>query len=91
MAAERRTANGLALQSVPGGSPTRAADNLLALSLPIDQIISQDCLREIPGIGGLIDRHRHVCSQRAQASKTADAFELAGIGSSMVISGRAND
>jgi len=23
----------------------RAADNLLALSLPIDQIISQDCLR----------------------------------------------
>ena len=32
----------------------RAADNLLALSLPIDQIIAQDRLREIFGIGEAI-------------------------------------
>ena len=43
-----------------GGNPfrakayARAADNLLALSLPIGQIIAQDRLREIPGIGDLI-------------------------------------
>jgi DNA polymerase (family X) len=34
---------------------TRAADNLLALSLPLDQVIAQDRLREIPGVG---NRHR---------------------------------
>jgi DNA polymerase (family 10) len=32
----------------------RAADNLLALNLPLDQIIAQDRLREIPGIGDAI-------------------------------------
>jgi DNA polymerase (family X) len=43
-----------------GGNPFRAkaygraADNLLALSLPLDQIIAQDRLREIPGIGDAI-------------------------------------
>ena len=43
-----------------GGNPfrakayARAADNLLALSLPLDQIIAQDRLREIPGIGEAI-------------------------------------
>jgi DNA polymerase (family 10) len=43
-----------------GGNPfrakayARAADNLLALSLPLDQIIAQDRLREIPGIGDAI-------------------------------------
>ena len=43
-----------------GGNPfrakayARAADNLLALSLPIDQIIAQDRLREIFGIGEAI-------------------------------------
>jgi hypothetical protein len=40
-----------------GGNPfrtkayARAADNLLALSLPLDEVIAQDRLREIPGIG----------------------------------------
>ena len=43
-----------------GGNPfrskayARAADNLLALSLPLDQIIAQGRLREIPGIGDAI-------------------------------------
>jgi DNA polymerase (family 10) len=40
-----------------GGNPfrakayARAADNLLALSLPLDEVIAQDRLRAIPGIG----------------------------------------
>jgi DNA polymerase (family X) len=43
-----------------GGDPfrakayARAADNLLALSLPLDQVIAQDSLREIPGVGDAI-------------------------------------
>jgi uncharacterized protein YjlB len=43
-----------------GGNPfrakayARAADSLLALSLPLDQIIAQGRLREIPGIGDTI-------------------------------------
>jgi DNA polymerase (family 10) len=43
-----------------GGNPfrakayARAADSLLALSLPLDQIIAQGRLREIPGIGDAI-------------------------------------
>jgi DNA polymerase (family X) len=43
-----------------GGNPfrakayARAADNLLALSLPLDQVIAQDRLREIPGVGDAI-------------------------------------
>ena len=43
-----------------GGNPFRAkaygraADNLLALSLPLAQMIAQDRLREIPGVGGAI-------------------------------------
>src|SRR6201985_2732224 len=43
-----------------GGNPfrakayARAADNLLALSLPLDQIIAQGRLCEIPGIGDAI-------------------------------------
>jgi len=43
-----------------GGNPfrakayARAADNLLALSLPLHQVIAQDRLREIPGIGDAI-------------------------------------
>jgi DNA polymerase (family 10) len=32
----------------------RAADNLLALSLPLGQVIAQDRLREIPGVGDAI-------------------------------------
>ena len=40
-----------------GGNPfrakayARAADNLFALSLPLDEVIAQDRLREIPGVG----------------------------------------
>jgi DNA polymerase (family 10) len=43
-----------------GGSPyrakayARAADNLLALSIPIDQPIAEDRLQEIPGVGEAI-------------------------------------
>ena len=43
-----------------GGNPfrakayARAADNLLALSLPLAQMIAQDRLREIPGVGDAI-------------------------------------
>ena len=43
-----------------GGNPfrakayARAADNLLALSLPLDQVIAQERLREIPGVGDAI-------------------------------------
>lgn len=43
-----------------GGNPfrtkayARAADNILALSLPLNEIIAQDRLREIPGIGDTI-------------------------------------
>lgn len=43
-----------------GGNPfrakayARAADNLLALSLPLETIIAQDRLREIPGVGDAI-------------------------------------
>jgi DNA polymerase (family X) len=43
-----------------GGNPfrakaySRAADHLLALSLPIDQVIAQKRLREIPGVGDAI-------------------------------------
>ena len=43
-----------------GGNPfrakayARAADNLLALSLPLAQMIAQDRLREIPGVGAAI-------------------------------------
>ena len=33
----------------------RAADNLLALSLPLDQVIAKDRPREIPGIGKAIE------------------------------------
>jgi DNA polymerase (family 10) len=33
----------------------RAADNLLALSLPLDRVIAEDRLREIPGIGIAIE------------------------------------
>jgi DNA polymerase (family 10) len=32
----------------------RAADNLLTLTLPLDQIIAEERLREIPGIGEAI-------------------------------------
>ena len=32
----------------------RAAENVLALSLPLDQMIAQDRLREIPGVGDAI-------------------------------------
>jgi DNA polymerase (family 10) len=43
-----------------GGNPfrakayARAADNILVLSLPLNQIIAQDRLREIPGVGDAI-------------------------------------
>jgi DNA polymerase (family X) len=43
-----------------GGSPyrakafARAADNLLALSVPIDHLIAEDRLQEIPGVGDAI-------------------------------------
>ena len=43
-----------------GGNPfrakayTRAADNLLALSIPLEIVIAQDRLQEIPGIGNAI-------------------------------------
>ena len=43
-----------------GGNPyrakayARAADNLLALSVPIDQLIAADRLQEIPGVGEAI-------------------------------------
>jgi DNA polymerase (family 10) len=43
-----------------GGSPyrakayARAADNLLALSVPLDQLIADDRLQEIPGVGEAI-------------------------------------
>src|SRR6185295_16244244 len=43
-----------------GGNPfrakayARAADSILALGLPLDEIIAQDRLREIPGIGDTI-------------------------------------
>jgi DNA polymerase (family X) len=43
-----------------GGNPfrakayARAADNIIALGLPLDEIIAQDRLREIPGIGDTI-------------------------------------
>ena len=32
----------------------RAADNLLTLTLPLDQIIAEERLREIPGVGEAI-------------------------------------
>ena len=41
-------------QPVPGEAYARAADNLLALSLPLGQIIAQGRLREIPGVGEAI-------------------------------------
>lgn len=43
-----------------GGNPnraraySRAAENLLALTLPLDQIVAEDRLREIPGVGAAI-------------------------------------
>lgn len=43
-----------------GGNPfrakayARAADNLLALSVPLGQLIAQDRLKEIPGVGDAI-------------------------------------
>jgi DNA polymerase (family 10) len=43
-----------------GGSPyraksyARAADNLLALGVPINQLIAEDRLQEIPGVGEAI-------------------------------------
>ena len=43
-----------------GGNPfrakayARAADNLLTLTLPLDQVIAEERLREIPGIGEAI-------------------------------------
>jgi DNA polymerase (family X) len=43
-----------------GGNPyraraySRAAENLLALTMPLDQIIAEDRLREIPGVGDAI-------------------------------------
>jgi DNA polymerase (family X) len=50
-----------------GGNPfrakayARAADNLLALSLPLADVIAQDRLREIPGVGaGIADIVKHL-------------------------------
>jgi DNA polymerase (family 10) len=46
-----------------GGNPfwakafVRAADNLLALSLPLGQVIAQGRLQEIPGVGDAIGRY----------------------------------
>src|SRR5580692_4385743 len=43
-----------------GGNPyraraySRAAENLLALTMPLDQIVAEDRLREIPGVGAAI-------------------------------------
>ena len=43
-----------------GGNPfrakayARAADNLLALSIPLENVVAQDRLQEIPGIGDAI-------------------------------------
>ena len=47
-------------EALRGGNPfrakayARAADNLLASFLPLDQVIAQDRLREIPGVGEAI-------------------------------------
>src|SRR5690348_8270309 len=44
-----------------GGNPyrakayVRAADNLLALSVPLDEVIAEDRLRDIPGVGEAIE------------------------------------
>ena len=46
--------------SLRGGNPfrakahARAADNLLAPSLPLETVIAQDHLRDVPGIGDVI-------------------------------------
>jgi len=70
-----------------GGNPfrakayARAADSLLALSLPLDQIVAQVRLREIPGIGDAIaDIITAVVSKKALANVTpsfADALTAA--------------
>jgi DNA polymerase (family X) len=47
-------------RSLRGGNPfrakayARAADNLLALSIPLENVVAQDRLQEIPGIGDAI-------------------------------------
>ena len=57
-----------------GGNPfrakayARAADNLLALSLPLAQMIAQDRLREIPGVGGAIADDRQNASRHGDPS-----------------------
>jgi DNA polymerase (family 10) len=44
-----------------GGKPyraraySRAAENLLALTMPLEQIVAEDRLREIPGVGAIAD------------------------------------
>jgi DNA polymerase (family X) len=43
-----------------GGNPyrtraySRAAENLLALTMPLEQIVAENCLGEIPGVGDAI-------------------------------------
>jgi DNA polymerase (family 10) len=47
-------------QRLRGGNPyrargySRAAENLLTLTMPLDQIVAEDRLREIPGVGDAI-------------------------------------
>jgi DNA polymerase (family X) len=68
-----------------GGSPyrakayARAADNLLALSVPLDQLIADDRLQEIPGVGeaiaGIIKRIYTTGSYPALESMRKDTPE----------------
>jgi DNA polymerase (family X) len=64
--------------SLRGGNPfrakahARAADNLLAPSLPLETVIAQDHLRDVPGIGDVIAGGTHPALEKcAQKSPRA--------------------
>src|ERR1700722_1242475 len=76
-----------------GGNPfrakayARAADNLLALSLPLADVVAQDRLREIPGVGAAIAdivKHLHATGthpglERMRAEMPAGVLDMLAV------------
>jgi DNA polymerase/3'-5' exonuclease PolX len=61
--------------SLRGGNPyrakayARAADSLAALALPLDQLIAENRLQEIPGVGAATSSPSSITPARIQALK----------------------
>ena len=64
-----------------GGNPyrakaySRAADSLAALAIPLNRLIEEDRLTEIPGVGRSHSRHHYQASSDRQPSEPGEAAE----------------